>query len=143
MDEAEQDVLSANVVVIQHPGFFLRQDYNPPRPVGEPLEHVVALLTAGIPAGFGVPACFRMVAACPTLCLTRYAPTIKRRSPDSASSPHPTAQSRTIVPSTPQANDLATPRANRDPSRQPRGGGDWSDWRDRKVQSGTANYRPG
>jgi hypothetical protein len=48
MDEAEQDVLSANVVVIQHPGFFLRQDYNPPRPVGEPLEHVVALLTAGI-----------------------------------------------------------------------------------------------
>jgi hypothetical protein len=34
--------------VIEHPGFFLRQDNNPPRPVGEPLEHVVALLTAGI-----------------------------------------------------------------------------------------------
>jgi len=32
--------------VIEHPGFFLRQDNNPPRPVGEPLEHVVALLTA-------------------------------------------------------------------------------------------------
>src|SRR6185437_7365505 len=48
MDEAEQYVLRANVVVVQHPGFFLRQDNNPPRPVGKPLEHVVALLTAGI-----------------------------------------------------------------------------------------------
>jgi hypothetical protein len=47
MDEAEQDVLGANVVVVEHPGFFLRQDDNPPRPVGKPLEHVVALLTAG------------------------------------------------------------------------------------------------
>jgi hypothetical protein len=46
MDEAEQDVLGADVVVIEHPGFFLRQDNNPPRPVGKPLEHVVALLTA-------------------------------------------------------------------------------------------------
>jgi len=43
--------------VIEHPGFFLRQDNNPPRPVGEPLEHVVALLTAGIRQVFGVPAC--------------------------------------------------------------------------------------
>ena len=47
MDEAKQDVLRANVVVIEHPGFFLRQDDNPPRPVGKSLEHVVALLTAG------------------------------------------------------------------------------------------------
>ena len=39
MDEAQQDVLGTDVVVIQHPGFFLRQDYNPPRPVGEPLVH--------------------------------------------------------------------------------------------------------
>jgi len=46
MDEAEQDVLGADVVVIEHPGFFLRQDNNPPRPVGKPLEHLVALLTA-------------------------------------------------------------------------------------------------
>ena len=27
--EAEQDVLGADVVVIEHPGFFLRQDNNP------------------------------------------------------------------------------------------------------------------
>src|SRR5205085_12417548 len=46
VDEAEQDVLGADVVVIEHPGFFLRQYNNPPRPVGKPLEHVVALLTA-------------------------------------------------------------------------------------------------
>src|SRR5262249_8116958 len=46
MDEAEQHVLVADVVVIEHPGCFLRQDNNPPRSVGKPLEHVVALLTA-------------------------------------------------------------------------------------------------
>ena len=39
VDEAEQDVLGADVVVIEHPGFFLRQDNHPPRPVGKPLEH--------------------------------------------------------------------------------------------------------
>jgi hypothetical protein len=25
--------------VVQHPGFFLRQDHDPPRPVGIPLKH--------------------------------------------------------------------------------------------------------
>ncbi len=39
VDQAEQDVLGADVVVIEHPGFFLRQDHDPPRPVGKPLEH--------------------------------------------------------------------------------------------------------
>jgi hypothetical protein len=39
MDEAEQDVLGTDVVVMEHPGFFLRQDNHPPRPVGKPLEH--------------------------------------------------------------------------------------------------------
>src|ERR1700722_10580133 len=42
VDEAKQDVLSADVVVVEHPGFFLSQDNNPPRPVGKPLEHLVA-----------------------------------------------------------------------------------------------------
>src|SRR5437868_5085250 len=37
-DEAQHDVLGADVVVIEQPGFFLRQDDDPPRPVGEPLE---------------------------------------------------------------------------------------------------------
>src|SRR6202042_3551489 len=39
MAEAEQDVLSADVVVVEHPGLFLSQDHTPPRPVGKPLEH--------------------------------------------------------------------------------------------------------
>src|SRR5712664_1679951 len=39
LDEAEQDVLGTDVVVVEHPGLFLSQDRNPPRPVGEPLEH--------------------------------------------------------------------------------------------------------
>ena len=37
--EAEQDVLGADVVVIQVPGLGLRQHDDPARPVGETLEH--------------------------------------------------------------------------------------------------------
>jgi len=40
VDEAEQNVLGADVVVVEHPGFFLRQDDNPAGPVSESLEHV-------------------------------------------------------------------------------------------------------
>ena len=40
VDQAEQDVLGADVVVVEHPGLFLGQDDNPPGAVGEPLEHV-------------------------------------------------------------------------------------------------------
>ena len=42
VDEAKQDVFRADVVVVEHPGFFLSQDHDPPRPVGEPFEHLVA-----------------------------------------------------------------------------------------------------
>jgi hypothetical protein len=38
-DQAEQDVLGAGPVVIEHPGFFFGQDNHPPRPVGKPLQH--------------------------------------------------------------------------------------------------------
>src|SRR5262249_59457291 len=38
VDEAKQYVLSTDVVVVQHPGLFLSQDHNPPRPVGKPLK---------------------------------------------------------------------------------------------------------
>src|SRR5690349_18158126 len=38
-DQAEQDVLGADVVVFEPPGFFLSQDHNLSGPVGEPLEH--------------------------------------------------------------------------------------------------------
>ena len=41
VDQAEQDVLGADVVVVEHPGLFLGQDDNPPRSVGEPLEHLL------------------------------------------------------------------------------------------------------
>ena len=39
MDEAEQDVLGADVVVIEHARLFLREHHNPASPVGKPLEH--------------------------------------------------------------------------------------------------------
>ena len=40
MDQAEQDVLGADVVVVEQARFFLRQDHDPPGPVGEAFEHV-------------------------------------------------------------------------------------------------------
>ena len=52
VDEAQQDVLGADVVVIEHPGFFLSQDHNPPRSVGKPLEHIVC---SALPASTGRP----------------------------------------------------------------------------------------
>jgi hypothetical protein len=39
VDQAKQDVLRTDVVVVEHPGLFLGQDDNPTRPVGKPLEH--------------------------------------------------------------------------------------------------------
>ena len=42
VDEAEQDVLGADVVVAEHAGFFLGQHDHPSRTVCEPLEHVFA-----------------------------------------------------------------------------------------------------
>jgi len=40
VDEAEQDVLGANVVVVEHAGFFLGQHDNAPCSVGKPLKHL-------------------------------------------------------------------------------------------------------
>ncbi len=39
VDEAQEDVLRADVVVVEHPGFFLSQDDDAPRAIGEPFEH--------------------------------------------------------------------------------------------------------
>src|SRR5258708_24738344 len=58
MDEAKQDVLRADVVMVERSGLFLSQDHNPPRPVGEPLEHLVA----PSPSGPG-----RQLQSCPSL----------------------------------------------------------------------------
>ena len=60
VDEAEQDVLSADVVVVEHSCFFLRKDYHPTRPISEPLEHSVLLFRCSI--GFA-PAAATMVTA--------------------------------------------------------------------------------
>jgi hypothetical protein len=47
VDQAKQDVLRADVVVVERPGLFLRQDHNPPRPVGKPFEHLAAPSPSG------------------------------------------------------------------------------------------------
>jgi hypothetical protein len=44
VDQAQEDVLGADVVVVEHPGFFLRQDDHPSGSVGEPFEHLLCLL---------------------------------------------------------------------------------------------------
>ena len=40
VDETQEDVLGADVVVAEHPGLFLGQDDDAPRAVGKPLEHM-------------------------------------------------------------------------------------------------------
>jgi hypothetical protein len=39
MDEAEEDVFGADVIVIEHASFFLREDNNATGPVGKALKH--------------------------------------------------------------------------------------------------------
>src|SRR3954468_19126487 len=39
VNQAEQDVLGADVVVVEHPGLFLSQDDDAPRAVGESFKH--------------------------------------------------------------------------------------------------------
>ena len=46
VDETEQDVLGSDVVVVEHPGFFLRQDDDPSGSIREPFEHVSVLRAA-------------------------------------------------------------------------------------------------
>ena len=46
VDQPEQDVLGADVVVVEHPGLFLGQDDNTTRAVGEPFEHVASSFRA-------------------------------------------------------------------------------------------------
>src|SRR4051812_23500236 len=40
MDESQQDVLSADVVVVQHASLFLRQDHDATGSVCKPLKHI-------------------------------------------------------------------------------------------------------
>ena len=52
VDQAQEDVLGADVVVVEHPGLFLGQDNNAAGSVGEPFEHLLLLLR---PAGPALP----------------------------------------------------------------------------------------
>jgi hypothetical protein len=47
MDESQQDVLSADVVVVQHASLFLRQHHDASGPVCKPLEHDDCSLVLG------------------------------------------------------------------------------------------------
>src|SRR5258706_9556806 len=47
MDEFEEVVFGADVVLVECPGFSVIQAHNAPRPVGEPLEHLVAPSPSG------------------------------------------------------------------------------------------------
>ena len=49
MDQPEQDVLRADVVVAEEASLFLRQNHDSTSPVGEPLEHRSRLQDAGMP----------------------------------------------------------------------------------------------
>ena len=40
VDQPEQDVLGADVIVVEHPRLFLGEDDDPAGPIREPLEHV-------------------------------------------------------------------------------------------------------
>src|SRR5690606_29860732 len=48
VDQAQEDVLGADVVVVEHPGLFLGQDDHPPSAVGEPLEHLYSLTALAV-----------------------------------------------------------------------------------------------
>ena len=62
VDQPQQDVLGADVVVVEHPGFFLSQDDYPPRAVGESLEHVAPHRAVGQEVRAAGSLSFRMLA---------------------------------------------------------------------------------
>ncbi len=52
-DESEQQVLGADVVLVEHARFFLGVDHDPARLLGESLEHVSASLSQRLRCGTG------------------------------------------------------------------------------------------
>ncbi len=100
MDQAKKNVLSADVVVVEHPGLFLGQDDNPPCAVSEPFEHLVAPSQSGQAARDIRARRIRMLA--PTGDRS-----IQETFPESrAFTLHPTTVGGSHVPTTPQANDV-------------------------------------
>jgi hypothetical protein len=53
VDQTQEDVLGADVVVVEHPGLFLGQDDHPPRAVGKPFEHSHSLTPAPTTGSLG------------------------------------------------------------------------------------------
>jgi hypothetical protein len=54
MDQPEQDVLGADVIVVEESGFFLRENNNPSGPVGKPLKQgplLIFFVRSGLPEG--------------------------------------------------------------------------------------------
>jgi hypothetical protein len=89
VNEAEQNVLGPDVVVVEHPGLFLSQDNNPPRPVGKPLEHIVAPHSA-VGSDNGTTRPFRMLARAPGDAIACEMPHYSKRSPPVGRSSHST-----------------------------------------------------
>jgi hypothetical protein len=46
VDQTQQNVLSPDVVVVEHARFFLRKHYNPAGSVGKPFKHRSSLLAS-------------------------------------------------------------------------------------------------
>ena len=44
VDQTQEDVLGADVVVVEQACFLLREDHHPSGPIGEPFEHVYSCL---------------------------------------------------------------------------------------------------
>src|SRR5205823_10401405 len=54
-EQTQEQVLGADVVVLEAPRFFLREDDDPSRPIGEELEHVASLARARLGLYRSVP----------------------------------------------------------------------------------------
>ena len=55
MDQAQQQMLGTDVVVVQHPGLFLRSDYSQPRPSvnrSNSSRHRLSALFAAVPDAY-------------------------------------------------------------------------------------------
>ncbi len=55
VDEAEEDVLGSDVVVVEAPGLLLREDDDPASSVCEPLEHLLWYLSSPVPTFVDTP----------------------------------------------------------------------------------------
>ena len=55
MDQPEQDVLGADVIVVEEPRFFLCEDDHPAGPIGEPFEQLGPSFVSASPGSAPMP----------------------------------------------------------------------------------------